>query len=147
MKDLENVKLVFLPPNTPIKTQPMDQGVINNLKVHYRKRIVKKQIHAIDDKKDFSLTLLDTLFSFSTVMGMCNLYNNHNLFQTETRRDWTYKWRSYWQWWLRQTRHHSAHPARQNGRNWVIDRFLFRLMKKSQHLSGLQTYKISSRTF
>ena len=34
---LQSVELVFLPPNTTSKTQPMDQGIIQNLKVHYRK--------------------------------------------------------------------------------------------------------------
>ncbi|XP_063436430.1 tigger transposable element-derived protein 4-like [Mytilus trossulus] len=34
---LKSIKLVFLPPNTTSVTQPMDQGVIRNLKLHYRK--------------------------------------------------------------------------------------------------------------
>jgi hypothetical protein len=40
VKGLKSVKLVFLPPNTTSVTQPMDQGVIRNLKLHYRKLVV-----------------------------------------------------------------------------------------------------------
>ena len=33
---LSNIELVFLPPNTTSHTQPMDQGIIANMKSHYR---------------------------------------------------------------------------------------------------------------
>ena len=36
VKDLKAINLVFLPPSTTSKTQPMDQGVIRALKAHYR---------------------------------------------------------------------------------------------------------------
>lgn len=58
---LKSVKLVFLPPNTTSVTQPMDQGVIRNLKLHYRKLVIQKQIAAIETKTDFSITVLDAL--------------------------------------------------------------------------------------
>jgi hypothetical protein len=48
VKGLKSMKLVFLPPNTTSVTQPMDQGVIRNLKLHYRKLVIKKKIRAID---------------------------------------------------------------------------------------------------
>ena len=32
-----NIRLLFLPPNTTSHTQPMDSGIIKNLKYHYRK--------------------------------------------------------------------------------------------------------------
>ena len=44
---LKAVKLVFLPPNTTAKLQPCDQGIIQNLKVHYRKYLLLKLIVAI----------------------------------------------------------------------------------------------------
>ena len=33
--NLQAVELIFLPPNTSSKTQPMDQGVIRSLEAHY----------------------------------------------------------------------------------------------------------------
>ena len=35
-----NIKLVFLPPNTTAKLQPCDAGIIQNVKMHYRKLLV-----------------------------------------------------------------------------------------------------------
>ncbi|XP_046548899.1 tigger transposable element-derived protein 4-like [Haliotis rubra] len=62
--DVDNLKAirpVFLPPNTTSKTQPMDQGVINNLKVHYRKQLMTKFIKAIDKEESVSITVLDAM--------------------------------------------------------------------------------------
>jgi hypothetical protein len=61
VEKLEAIELFFLPPNTTSKTQLMDQGVIDNLKVHYRKKIVLRQIESIETKQEFQLTVLDAL--------------------------------------------------------------------------------------
>lgn len=54
------IDLIFLPPNTTSKTQPTDQGVINNIKVNIRKRVVVLcQIKAIEEKRDFCINVLD----------------------------------------------------------------------------------------
>ena len=58
---LQAIKLVFLPPNTTSVTQPMDQGIINNLKVHYRKLLVNKMSHCIDANVGYSVNVLDAL--------------------------------------------------------------------------------------
>ena len=42
ISNLTNVQIVFLPPNATSILQPMDQGVIRNLKVHYRERVVRR---------------------------------------------------------------------------------------------------------
>lgn len=38
-----NIKLVFFPPNTTSKAQPLDQGVIHSFKCHYRRMLDNKQ--------------------------------------------------------------------------------------------------------
>ena len=35
-----NVKLMFPPPNTTSKLQPLDAGIIQNIKIYYRKQIL-----------------------------------------------------------------------------------------------------------
>ena len=49
--NLQAVELIFLPPNTTSKMQPMDHGVIRSLKAHYRAKVVKRYIASIDAKK------------------------------------------------------------------------------------------------
>ena len=46
--NLKAIELVFLPPNTASKKQPMDQGVIRALKAFYRMNGVRRQIKYID---------------------------------------------------------------------------------------------------
>ena len=36
IKNLKSIELIFLPPNTTFKLQPMDLGVIHSLKVYNR---------------------------------------------------------------------------------------------------------------
>ncbi|XP_054709229.1 tigger transposable element-derived protein 4-like [Uloborus diversus] len=56
---VKNIKLIFLPPNTTSKLQPMDQGIIKNLKVYYRKRILRKMIACVEENQQFSKTYVD----------------------------------------------------------------------------------------
>ncbi|XP_052696183.1 tigger transposable element-derived protein 4-like [Crassostrea angulata] len=61
VKDLKAITLFFLPPNTTSKTQPMDQGIIQNLKIHYRKLVIMKQLESIERNKELQITVLDAL--------------------------------------------------------------------------------------
>ena len=58
---LKAISLFFLPPNTTSETQPMDQGIIQNLKVYYRKQVILRQLKAIEKKTDLQITVLDAL--------------------------------------------------------------------------------------
>ena len=43
-----NIKVVFLQPNTTSKLQPLDLGVIQNFKVHYRQHLLRFVLSSID---------------------------------------------------------------------------------------------------
>ena len=58
---LTNVRLVFLPPNTTAKTQPMDAGVIRCLKAHYRKNLAEMRLLAFEEKKEFKVDVLEAM--------------------------------------------------------------------------------------
>ena len=57
-----NIKVVFLPPNTTSKLQPLDLGVIQNFKVHYRRLLLR-----------FVLASIDSCSSASEVAGSINI--------------------------------------------------------------------------
>lgn len=49
--NLNNIKLIFLPPNTTSVLQPMDAGVIHSLRSKYRVKIARKLLALIDANK------------------------------------------------------------------------------------------------
>ncbi|XP_002164454.3 tigger transposable element-derived protein 4-like [Hydra vulgaris] len=51
IEGLSNINLIFSPPKTTFVLQPMDQGVIQSLKAHYRHKIVRLCIKAVDNNK------------------------------------------------------------------------------------------------
>ena len=46
--EVTNIEIVFLPPNTTSLIQPMDQGIIKNLKGHYRSKLSSRLISELD---------------------------------------------------------------------------------------------------
>lgn len=56
--DLQNIELHFLPANTTIVLQPMDQSVIKSLKSHYRRRLL---MELVETDGNFKATILDAV--------------------------------------------------------------------------------------
>lgn len=52
----DNIKIVFLPPNTTPVLQPMDQGVIANFKAYYLRRVFKNLINYVDGPNQSTIT-------------------------------------------------------------------------------------------
>ncbi|XP_027716875.1 tigger transposable element-derived protein 1-like isoform X2 [Vombatus ursinus] len=67
----ENVKVVYLPPNTTSLLQPMDQGVIADFKAYYLRITFAKAIAALDADKD--LTLRDFWKSYNIYHAIQNI--------------------------------------------------------------------------
>lgn len=49
--NLSGVRVIFFPPNMTSRLQPLDQGIIKEVKSHYRKRLVKSAIQSIESGK------------------------------------------------------------------------------------------------
>jgi hypothetical protein len=60
-KKLNSIRVEFLPPNTILQFQPMDQGIIQNFKILYRKEVIRKMVNDIDEGRSFSINLLQTM--------------------------------------------------------------------------------------
>ncbi|XP_029653905.1 tigger transposable element-derived protein 4-like [Octopus sinensis] len=58
---LDNIQMLFFSPNTTANSQPMDQGIIQNLKHHYKKLLLSRRLEAMDEENEFKFTLLDSL--------------------------------------------------------------------------------------
>ena len=44
-----NIKIVFLPAKTTTKLQPLDLGIINNFKMHYRKLLMQHVLSVMEE--------------------------------------------------------------------------------------------------
>lgn len=64
VQNLKAITLKFLPPNTTSCLQPMDQGIIQNLKVLYRRLVVERVLRAVENDETVNnntITVLDAV--------------------------------------------------------------------------------------
>ncbi|XP_065645611.1 tigger transposable element-derived protein 4-like [Hydra vulgaris] len=76
IEGLSNINLIFSPPNTSSVLQPMDQGVIRSLKAHYRHKIVRLCIKAVDNNEPMP--------KISILQGMKDFVSSWNAVSKET---------------------------------------------------------------
>ena len=62
----DNMKVVFLPPNTTSRLQPMDAGIIQNMKMVYRKKLLRHILFLMNEARTASdivkkVTVLDAI--------------------------------------------------------------------------------------
>ena len=62
---LKAIRLEFLPPNKTSVLQPMDQGIIHNVKCHYRRRILSQSLENSDKGIIQPINLLDAIRNLS----------------------------------------------------------------------------------
>lgn len=58
IEGLRAIRLAFLPKNTTALLQPMDMGVIQNLKTLYRRHILERMLLCLNSEKTYSIDLL-----------------------------------------------------------------------------------------
>jgi len=72
--NLKNIKLIFLSPNTISICQPLDQGIIQNFKVHCRQRLLRHILSRVDQNvKNESINVLDAFFFFLIKSALENI--------------------------------------------------------------------------
>ena len=77
-----STELIFIPPNTTSKLQPMNQGIIRSLKAHYKTMSIKKLIEAIEKKKSLpEFSILDTVQMIDLAWGKITTKTVVNCFE------------------------------------------------------------------
>ncbi|XP_053956218.1 tigger transposable element-derived protein 4-like [Anastrepha ludens] len=69
---LRNIHLAYFPPNMTSLLQPMDQGIIYNMKQHYRKRILTNILTQVDEGN--SVMAIDLLQAVRNLSNVWNVY-------------------------------------------------------------------------
>ncbi|XP_049267704.1 tigger transposable element-derived protein 4-like [Rhipicephalus sanguineus] len=61
ISSLKAIELEYLPPNTTSVLQPMDQGIIKNLKVHYRSRLLQRVLLCLESQMKYKVDLMSAV--------------------------------------------------------------------------------------
>jgi hypothetical protein len=83
--ELSNIKLLFFPPSTTSKIQPLDQGIIRCFKIHYRSRLVKHIISSCTlalTSDQVVVTTLDAIYWIQAAWNNVSESTIRNTFRT-----------------------------------------------------------------
>lgn len=87
----ENIKIIFLPPNTTPLLQPMDMGIIANVKAYYLRRVFKNLIKVVDDNEN--TTIQDYWKKYHILDAIKNISLSWNEVKGETlNKVWSKLW-------------------------------------------------------
>lgn len=75
-----NIKLLFLPPNTTSKLQPMDAGIIQNVKLVYRKLLLRHITFLMDEAATASDVARQVSFCLNLYFTLKGLYYVYAMF-------------------------------------------------------------------
>jgi len=61
LQKLNHIKIVYLPANTTSKLQPLDQGIIINFKVYYRKEVIYHILRSLEENTSPEINILQAM--------------------------------------------------------------------------------------
>lgn len=81
VQGLKAIRLAFLPKNTTAVLQPMDLGVIKNLKTLYRRHLLERILLCLDNDKSYSVDLLGAIHILAAVWNSVKSQTIANCFR------------------------------------------------------------------
>ena len=71
-----NIRIVFLPPNTTSQIQPLDLGIIQNFKIHYRILLLRFVLSKIDETNDSASQIVKSVSVLMAVRWVAEAWDS-----------------------------------------------------------------------
>ena len=71
-----NIKIIFLSPNTTSHIQPLDLGIIQNFKVHYRKLLLRSVLSKIDETNDSASQIVKSVSVLKAIRWVAEAWDS-----------------------------------------------------------------------
>lgn len=79
--DMTNIKIKYLPPNTTSKLEPLDQGIIQCFKMHYRKEVVRQFLADIEHQTPTNIDVLQAMWMITKAWNQVTERTVRNCFR------------------------------------------------------------------